>query len=54
MRILDTEDLQCLRKARWQTQRENRPLQREDLFSDLARREIAAILRSDLSHHFRP
>lgn len=49
LRILDTEDLQCLRKARWQALKENRPLQREDLFSDLARREIAAILRSDLS-----
>ena len=49
LRILDTEDLQCLRHARQQAHREQRPPQAADLFSDLAKREIAAILRSDLS-----
>lgn len=49
LRILDTEDLQCLRQARQQAHREQRPLQAADLFSDLAKREIAAILRSDMS-----
>ncbi len=49
LRILDTEDLQCLRKARWQALREHRNMQPEDLYSNLAKREIAAILRSDLS-----
>jgi O-antigen biosynthesis protein len=49
MRILDTEDLQCLRGARQQALKDKRNLQLNDLYSDLAKREIAAILRSDLS-----
>jgi len=49
LRILDTEDLQCLRAARQRAHRENRQMQQQDLFSELAQREIAAILRSDLS-----
>ncbi|WP_246119251.1 glycosyltransferase [Aliikangiella coralliicola] len=49
MRILDTEDLQCLRGARQHAHKNNRTMAKEDLFSDLAKREIAAILRSDLS-----
>lgn len=49
LRILDTEDLQCLRQARHQAQKANRTMTTADLFSDLAKREIAAILRSDLS-----
>ncbi|WP_456378190.1 glycosyltransferase family 4 protein [Thiolapillus sp.] len=49
MRILDTEDLQCLRSARQQALREERPMQEKDLLGDLAQRECAAILRSDLS-----
>ncbi|WP_444995095.1 glycosyltransferase [Aliikangiella sp. IMCC44359] len=50
VRILDTEDLQCLRGARQNANKENRELQINDLYqSELAKREIAAILRSDLS-----
>ncbi|MEM8594014.1 MAG: glycosyltransferase [Pseudomonadota bacterium] len=49
MRILDTSDLQCLRHARHQAVKTNRDLELGDLYSDLAKREIAAILRSDLS-----
>ncbi|WP_309498331.1 glycosyltransferase family 4 protein [Sulfurovum sp.] len=49
LKILDTEDLQCLRNARHQAHKEGRKMTKEDLYSDLAKREIAAILRSDLS-----
>ena len=49
LRILDTVDLHCLRKARRQAQRENRELHKRDYFSDTAKREIAAIWRSDLT-----
>jgi len=49
IRILDTEDLQCLRGAREQANKQSRQLQQTDLMGDLAKREIAAILRSDLS-----
>lgn len=49
LKILDTEDLQCLRQARHYALKADRELTREDLFSDLAKREIAAILRSDIS-----
>lgn len=49
LRILDTEDLQCLRHARHQAHKANREMTTADLFSDIAKREIAAILRSDLS-----
>lgn len=49
LRILDTEDLQCLRNARCQSSKENREFTTNDLFSDLAKREIAAILRCDFS-----
>jgi O-antigen biosynthesis protein len=49
MRILDTEDLQSLRSARQIAVKANREMTKQDLFSDLAKREIAAILRSDLS-----
>jgi len=47
--ILDTIDLHCLRKARQVAVKENRELQKSDLFSDIAKREVAAIYRSDLS-----
>lgn len=47
--ILDTEDLQCLRYARHQAHKDNRNVEKIDLASDLAKREIAAILRSDIS-----
>jgi glycosyltransferase involved in cell wall biosynthesis len=49
LRILDTEDLHCLRKARHQAIKENRPFQESDLFSDVAKREIASIYRCDLT-----
>lgn len=49
LRILDTEDLQCLRHARHQAHKSGRDLTQADLFSDTAKREIAAILRSDIS-----
>jgi len=49
LKILDTEDLQCLRKARHQALKAKREMSHEDLFSDLAKREISAILRCDLS-----
>jgi glycosyltransferase involved in cell wall biosynthesis len=49
MRILDTEDLHCLRDARHQAHKQNRPVTVEDLQGELAQREIAAIFRCDLS-----
>ncbi|MBL1319828.1 MAG: glycosyltransferase family 4 protein [Methylophaga sp.] len=49
LKILDTEDLQCLRHARHQAHKSKREMTRSDLFSDIAKREIAAILRCDIS-----
>ena len=49
LKILDTEDLQCLRQARHQAKKAEREMTQADLFSDLAKREIASILRCDLS-----
>ena len=49
VKILDTEDLQCLRHARHQAYKAGRELSQTDLFSDIAKREIAAILRCDIS-----
>jgi glycosyl transferase family 1 len=49
LKILDTEDLQCLRQARHQAHKAERDFNQQDLFSDLAKREIAAILRCDIS-----
>ena len=49
IRILDTEDLQSLRNARQTALKENRQLCESDYSNDLAKREIAAIWRSDLS-----
>lgn len=50
LRILDTEDLHCLRLARQIALKENREFQISDLLvEDVAKREIASILRSDLS-----
>ncbi|MFD1008706.1 glycosyltransferase [Oceanisphaera ostreae] len=49
LRVLDTEDLQCLRQARYQAHKANREMTTADLFSDIAKREIAAILRCDLA-----
>lgn len=50
IRILDTEDLHCLRAARQKAFKENRKFEVADLFSEeVAKREIASILRCDLS-----
>ncbi|OUL61035.1 glycosyltransferase family 4 protein [Flavobacterium sp. AJR] len=50
LRILDTEDLHCLRQARQKAFKENRKFIVSDLFSEeVAKREIASILRCDLS-----
>jgi O-antigen biosynthesis protein len=50
LRILDTEDLHCLRNARHKAVKENREFREEDLYlDDMARREIASIYRCDLS-----
>ncbi len=49
VRILDSEDLHCLRQARHQALKQNRSLSRQDLISELALREIAAIWRCDLT-----
>jgi len=49
LKILDTEDLQCLRNARHQAHKAGREMQQSDLSGDLAKREISAILRCDIS-----
>ncbi|SHJ17436.1 Glycosyltransferase involved in cell wall bisynthesis [Mesonia phycicola] len=49
IRILDTEDLHFFRKARHEAVKKNRDLQKEDLHTDEAKREIASILRCDMS-----
>lgn len=49
LRILDTEDLHCLRKARQQAFKENREFVNSDLNSDVAKREIASIYRVDIT-----
>lgn len=48
-KLLDTEDLQFLRNARHEAVKKEKELTKEHLYSDLAKREIAAILRCDLS-----
>jgi len=48
--LLDTEDLHCLRLARQKAFKENRSFKTTDLFvEEVAKREIASILRCDLS-----
>jgi glycosyltransferase involved in cell wall biosynthesis len=50
IKILDTEDLHCLRAARQKAFKEKRTFQIEDIIQeDVAKREIASILRCDLS-----
>ena len=50
IRILDTEDLHCLRKTREICLKKNIPFSHEELLKqDISKREIAAILRCDLS-----
>ncbi|CAN1547313.1 RfaG Glycosyltransferase [Flavobacteriaceae bacterium] len=50
LRILDTEDLHCLRLARQKAFKKKREFELVDLLKeDIAKREIASILRCDLS-----
>jgi len=49
MTILDTEDLHFLRQARQKATKDGLVLNDGDLFNDTAKREIASILRCDLS-----
>lgn len=49
LRILDTEDLHFLRNARHTALKQKRPMVPEDLFSEMAQREVASIYRSDLT-----
>ena len=49
LRVLNTEDLHSLRDARHQAVKQERPFRDEDLHTELAVREIAAIFRSDLT-----
>lgn len=49
IRILDTEDLHCLRKGRQQAFKDGNPFDKSYLFNDYAKREIASIYRCDLS-----
>ncbi len=50
LRILDSEDLHCLRKARQKAHKENREFTITDLLiEETAKREIACILRCDIT-----
>lgn len=50
IRILDTEDLHFLRKVRRQAVKEGKEIDKQDLLAnDTAKREVASILRCDLS-----
>jgi O-antigen biosynthesis protein len=49
LRILDTTDLHCLRLARQKAFKNQTTFNNEDIFSDTAKREIASILRCDVS-----
>ncbi len=49
LRVLDTEDLQCLRFARHEAFKQQREVEPADFHSEIAKRELAAIWRSDLS-----
>jgi hypothetical protein len=49
IRVLDTEDLHCLRSARQQAWNKSAEFKESDLLNDVAKREVASILRCDLS-----
>ncbi len=49
LRVLDTIDLHCLRDARHRAIKEKREFVLSDLISDVAKRELASIYRSDVS-----
>jgi len=49
IKILDTEDLHFLRNAREKAFKQNKILENSDLINDIFKREMASILRCDLS-----
>lgn len=49
LRLLDTEDLHCYREATRLALKVNRVFQQSDLMNEIAKREIASILRCDCS-----
>lgn len=49
LRVLDTEDLHCLRDARQSAYKKKLSFTTDRLFSEVAKREIASIFRSDLT-----
>jgi len=49
MSMLETSDLHCLRHGRQQALKKKRDFKQQDLMSDVAYREIASILRTDLN-----
>ena len=49
IKILDTEDLHFLRNAREKAFKQNKVLEHSDLINDVFKRELASILRCDLS-----
>ncbi len=49
VKILDTEDLHFLRKAREHSFKQNKSVENSDLINDIFKREMASILRCDLS-----
>ncbi|MBA6151303.1 glycosyltransferase family 4 protein [Gelidibacter maritimus] len=49
LRILDTEDLHCLRKGRQQAFKDGKDFDQSYLLNDFAKREMASIYRCDLS-----
>jgi len=49
LKILDTEDLHFLREARKKAILNHELVEKADLYTDLAKREVASIYRSDLS-----
>jgi len=49
IRVLDTEDLHCLRSARQQAWKKGAEFKESDVLNDVAKREVASILRCDLS-----
>lgn len=49
LRLLDTEDLHFLRDARHKAIKQNKAVEKSDLHSEKAKREVASILRCDLT-----
>jgi len=49
LRVLDTEDLHFLRKAREEAVKNNIPVNEANLYTETAKRELASIMRSDMS-----